>query len=110
MNETQHKIISLIKTRRVFVLFCDLVVLIVKANFADDSGISQDLKSGHSWVWTCEGSRDGWDCQRGRLRRVRKNRYDCLGSVGGRDVSVSPAHPGTAFTRRDTRNHTDRHL
>lgn len=34
--------------------------------------------------------------------------YDCLSSVGGRDIS--PIHPGTAFTRRDSRNHTDRHL
>lgn len=47
MNEIQHKIISLIKTRRVFVLFCDLVVLIVNANFVDDSVVLQDLKAGH---------------------------------------------------------------
>lgn len=47
MNEIQHKIISLIKTRRVFVLFCDLVVLFMNANFVDDSVVLQDLKAGH---------------------------------------------------------------
>lgn len=106
INEIQHKITSLIKTRRVFVLFCDLVVLFVKANFVDGSVVLQNLKAGHGWMWTCEGRRDGWDCQRGRLRRVGKNPYDRLSSVGGRDVSASPVHPGIAFTR----NHSDRHL
>lgn len=106
MYEIQHKITSLIKTRRVFVLFCDLVVLFVKANFVDGSVVLQDLKAGHGWMWTCEGRRNGWDCQRGRLRRVGKNPYDRLSSVGGGDVSASPVHPGIAFTR----NHSDRHL
>lgn len=46
MNETQHRIISLIKTPRVLVLFCDLVTLSLKANFLDDSMVLQYLKAG----------------------------------------------------------------
>lgn len=50
VNEIQDKIISLIKTPRLFVLFCDLVALFLKVNFVDDAVVLQDLKDGHGWI------------------------------------------------------------